>query len=344
MPPKPRRSENKGLPSGWRLKHGAYYYRPPVQLKELWDGKTEFRLGSNLSEAYRVWANRLELYADAKIMAELLERYALEVIPLKAPKTQTSNNASIGKLRAVFGHMPIEAVKPKHVYQFLDKRGQQGKTAANRDMEVLSHAFTKAIEWGLCESHPIKGKVKKHSTPPRNRYIEDWEIDTALTLASPFLKTYIKLKLLTGLRRGDLLSIRLSDLKEDGIHVTPRKTSQTTGKKMIIEWSEELISAINNIKSLRKKVLSVWLFHTKIGQPYIKTDGTANGFDSIWQRFMAKAMKQTKLKEKFTEHDLRAKVASEIQFEHAQNLMGHTSSQITEYVYRRKPKIVKPTR
>jgi len=34
--------------------------------------------------------------------------------------------------------MPIEAVKPKHGYQFKDIRCKQGKTAANRDIEVDS--------------------------------------------------------------------------------------------------------------------------------------------------------------------------------------------------------------
>lgn len=344
MAPKPRLSENKALPAGWRLKHGAYYYRPPVQLKDLWDGKTEYRLGKTLSEAYRVWASKLELYADAKTMGELLDRYALEVVPLKAPTSQESNNISIRKLRAVFGHMPIETVKPKHVYQYRDLRGRQGKSSANRDIEVLSHAFTKAIEWGLSEDHPVKGKVRKFSTPPRNRYIEDWEILEALTVASPFIRAYIRLKLLTGLRRGDLLSLKLSDLQEDGIHVTPRKTSNSTGKRIIITWSDELLDSISEAKALRKKVYSIWLFHTRQGQPYVNDDGYAAGFSSIWQRFMAKVLRQTKVTERFTEHDLRAKVASDTNSEHATQLLGHATSEITERVYRRKPSKINPAR
>ncbi len=146
MAPKPRLKLNRGLPAGWRYKHGSYYYRPPVQLRDLWDGKTEFRLGKSLPEAHRVFAERIGLYQDATSVGELLDRYALEVVPLKAPKTQQSNQVSLVKLRAVFGAMPIDAVKPLHVYKYRDKRGQQGKSAANRDIEVLSHAYTKAIE------------------------------------------------------------------------------------------------------------------------------------------------------------------------------------------------------
>ena len=344
MTPKPRGEENRGLPARWRFKHGAYYYRVPDGLAELWEGKKEYRLASTLNEAYRVWAARLDIFANAKTMAELLDRYALEVIPLKAPKSQESNLISIRKLKPVFGHMPIAAVKPIHIYQFRDKRGREGKTAANRDIEVLSHAFTKAIEWGLCEHHPVRGKVKKFSTPPRRRYVEDWEIQEALKVASPFIKAYIRLKLLTGLRRGDMLSIKVSDLKEDGIHVTPRKTANSTGKKMIITWSEELHAAIDEIMKLRKKIYALWLFHTNRGQPYIKPDGSANGFDSIWGRFMEKVLTRTSVQERFTEHDLRAKVASDTNIEHAKNLLGHTSSILTERVYRRKAFLIKPAK
>lgn len=95
---------------------------------------------------------------------------------------------------------------------------------------------------------------------------------------------------------------------------------------------------------LRKKILSLWLFHTNRGQPYMKGDGSANGFDSLWQRFMAKAINSTALTERFTEHDLRAKVASDISIKHAQVLLGHSSSHTTEKIYRRKPNIVKPVR
>ena len=71
-------------------------------------------------------------------------------------------------------------------------------------------------------------------------------------------------------------------------------------------------------------------------------DGTASGFDSIWRRFINKALTKTKLKERFNEHDLRAKVASDIESEHARQLLGHSNIGITERIYRRKADKVKP--
>ena len=344
MPPRERRPENRGLPKRWRRYHGAYYYLVPQGMEDHWDGKRQFRLGTTLAEAHRTWAQRLELHGEAKLIRELLDRYAFEVVPDKAPKTQASNRDAIRHLRAVFGHMPISALKPVHVYGYRDRRGKKARTAANREIEVLSHAFTKAIEWGLREDHPIKLKVIKLSTPGRDRYIEDWELIEALRVASPLLRAYIGLKLLTALRRGDLLRLRLSDVRrEEGIHVQPHKTAKTTRKRITIRWSEALHEAVDECLAVRRKVGSIFLFATTSGQPYVHDDGTANAFDSLWQRFMKRVLAKTKVRERFTEHDLRAKCASDAEsLEHARQLLAHADSKTTQKFYRRKGEVVRP--
>jgi len=171
-----------------------------------------------------------------------------------------------------------------------------------------------AVEWGLINRNLLKGQVRKNSTPPRDRLVEDWEIAEALKVASPIVGLYIRLKLMTGLRRGDILRLRLPEIKEDGIHVQPHKTAKTTGKRLIIEWGEddELQAVISGIQRLPpRRIGDAPLFVTRQGKPYIKEDGSANAFDSLWQRFMRKALDQTNLTERFQERDLRAKVASE---------------------------------
>ena len=73
--------------------------------------------------------------------------------------------------------------------------------------------------------------------------------------------------------------------------------------------------------------------------------GDARGWSSMWQRFMARLLKETAIKERFTEHDLRAKVASDAEsLERARQLLAHADSRITQRVYRRRPDRIKPTR
>ena len=353
MPPRKRRPENRGLPTRWEFYHGAYYYRVPPGQEDRWDGMKRFRLGKTLPEAYRAWAERLGPSNTPRTIADVLDRYALEVMPTKAQATQRAQLDAIRRLRRVFGHMPVTSFRPQHAYQYRDKRSRKAPTAANRELEVLSHAFTKAIEWGALEHHPmIEGRFRKLRRPPRNRYVEDWEILEALNLPARrrrgsvrMVQAYIRLKLLTGLRRTDMLRLRVADLREDGIHVTPSKTAKSSGRSQIYEWSDELRAAVNACLTTRPVDISPWLFCNRRGECYVGEDGRANGWDSIWQRFMARLLEETEITERFQERDLRAKCATDAEsLERARQLLAHASEATTKRVYRRRPERVRPLR
>ena len=65
----------------------------------------------------------------------------------------------------------------------------------------------------------------------------------------------------------------------------------------------------------------------------------------MWQRFMARILKETKVEQRFTEHDLRAKCASDaVTLEHARALLARADGKLTERVYRHEPERVKPLR
>src|SRR3546814_19570692 len=78
------------------------------------------------------------------------------------------------ELRKAFDRYPIEPFPPKLVYRFVDSRSK--KIAAHREIEVLSHAFTKAVEWGLIDRHPFKGQVRLQGEKERDRSLDDDEL------------------------------------------------------------------------------------------------------------------------------------------------------------------------
>ena len=352
--PKKRNRENKALPERWRIRYGKYWYRVPVGLEYAWDGKKEFLLGSTLEEAYKKWAERIQpVAADINIMKQAFDRYALEVIPKKAAKSQESNTVSIRKLRPVFELMRPAHIKPAHAYKYFDIASKKhGRVAAKHDIQLLRHVLTKCVQWGVIDVNPLMGQIRLEGNRPRTRLVEDWEIAECLNLkpkiksrAVDLIKLYIQLKLMTGLSRIDLLKLKLSDLKEDGIHYQRQKTRNTTGKRIIIKWTDELKSLIEEIKLLAPyRVGDVYLFVTRQGKPYFDPKTMkCNAFDSIWQRFMKRVLSSTKVKDRFHEHDLRAKAASDSSsLEEASELLGHASTEITQRVYRRKPTTVTP--
>jgi integrase len=355
--PKPRLADNKGLPARWRFTHGAYYYCVPPGLEPQWDGKQMFRLGKALPDAYAVYAKRIDTPAEGENIGQLLDRYALQVVPTKAPKTQTENIRYIRKLRSVFGHMKLRDLEPHHVYKYVDKR--DAKTAAHREIEVLSHALTKAVEWGAIKNHPFKGEVRLEGSAHRDRYVDDWEVLECLALPSTrargsvaMIQAYIRLKLLTGLSRSDLLRLRMGEhIRDDGIHVTRHKAvalaatrkKKTAPRATIYTYEKvpERRSAVAECMGVRP-VLSPFLFCNRRGEGYFnEATGTCNGFDSMWGRFMDRVMKETKVTQRFTEHDLRAKAGSDAaSLEAARALLQHASATTTQAIYRRKPEKV----
>ena len=356
MTPKKRLKKNRPHPRGWRWKNGAWRYRVPEPVRHLWDGKSEFKLGSTEAEAYRTWAARMKAHdsGDKLVnMEQALDRYLSEVVPEKAAATQRSNTYSLQRLRTAFQGNPIAAIQPHHIYQYRDYVARTlSEKHYNLDHEVLSHCFTKCIEWGARNDHPMTGKkVVKFPVKKSTRYVDDWELTEFLKVAPPMLALFCELVGYLGQDKADLLRIRLSDIKADGLEIDARhKTKgkrQTTRRRFFPFFhpqtgeSTGLKELIDRIKKQPRPVSSIWLFCTRKGQPYVKEDGNTSGFDSIWRRAMDRALEETKLVERFGPHALRAKVASDAETdEQAQRQLDHTNPKITRDTYRRKPVVM----
>jgi integrase len=103
---------------------------------------------------------------------------------------------------------------------------------------------------------------------------------------------------------------------------------------------------VEEAKATRPVHISPWLFCNKYGHGYMDEEtGIAEGWSSMWHRFMLRVLKETALKESFTEHDLRAKAGSDAgSSERARSLLTHSDIKTTERIYRRKAEIIKPLR
>jgi integrase len=355
--PRRRNDENRGYPKSWRFRYGAYYYRVPKGQEHLWDGKKEFHLGHSLSDAAAEWANRLHRIEHDATVDSLLTRYKLDVIPAKAAATRRGDMRALIHLRKVFGAMRPRDVLPRHIYKYVDtrvdKNGGKSRATGLYEIRVFKHVFTKAVEWGILDRHPFKGEVRLGGIRARDRYVEDWEIAQAIALKPKrnagsvlMIQAYIRLKLLIGIRRGDMLRLRMRDLTDAGIVVRPHKTIHTRRTARIFEWTPALKEAVARAKAARPIDFSPWLFCTRNGKGFFNDDsGQATGWDSMWQRFMTRLLKETDIEERFTEHDLRGKVGSDLaSIERAADLLGHASREITRRHYRRKPEVIKPVR
>lgn len=339
--------DGKGLPERWTYKHGAYYYRVKPGKEAEWDNKQWFPLGTTLSDAFLEYGKRVkEVTRDIQTIGQLLDRYLIEVAPEKAAKTYKDNIKQSRWLKKIFENTLITSILPMDIYKYTQERGKL--VSARLEIALLSHSFTKAVEWGLIHKHPFKGEIRLKTSKARTRYVEDWEIIEVLSLVPVrekgsvlLIQAYIELKLLLGLRLSDILRIKETDIQDNGIHAHNSKT----GKSVIYTWTPTLRKAVEKARKARPLDICQWLFCNKFGECYVAEDGMHSGWDSMWQRFMTRILKETEIKDRFTEHDLRAKVASDAEtLEHAQKLLAHADSKTTNKIYRRKAELVTPAR
>lgn len=358
MSPKKRRAENRGLPRRWQRRHGAIYYRVPPGEEHRWNGKQMFRLGATEPEAYRVWADRVERgQRPAASIEDLAERYLLEHVMTLSPKTRESYRPSLERVVAAFGRMAPSDVEPHHCRAYFDRvRTSRSLAVARSDLTVLRGMLAKALDWGILRHHPMAG-MRFETLPAATRDVAAWEVDAMLSIPATtrtvrLAQLYTRLKLMLGLRRGDMLRLRLSDLRDDGIHVTPAKTIRSSGVTLIFQWVDEtgepireLAEVVDAIRALPpRRIGDAFLFTTREGRGFIdETTGRANGFDTLWTRFIDRVLAETPLSERIKEKDLRALVGAEsASDEDARHRLGHTSVATTRRHYRRRPRLITP--
>lgn len=334
-----KRIHDKQFPARWKRDKGTIYYIVPKGQEEHWDGKKWFPLGKTETEAYRTWAARLESQDNITTMSELFDRYLLDHTPTVRPKTQEHHKRAIGNLRKVFGGVNVEDFQSSWAFKYYDKRKKDGLSAANTDLKVLNHCFSMAVKWGVIENkeHPTKGLQIRTSDKKRDRYVEDWELLEAIKVADDFMLNYIAFKLMTGMDKSTMLSIKLTDLNEEGIDAARVKTK---GKVRTYEWNPSLRECVDNIKAIPRPADTEYLFSGTNGQPYINEDGYTWSFNDKWRTFMKNALSKTGLENKFTEHDLRAKAASDSEsLEFARALLDHATGKMTDRYRRKKEKV-----
>jgi integrase len=159
----------------------------------------------------------------APTMADLLKRFDAEHIePRLRPGTQKHYRSAIRRhIAPHFGaHTKVEDVRFDDVDALHRKTSKvAGTFAANRVAAILSRAFASAVRWGWCATNPARG-VQRNSETKRQRYLNPAEM-AALTAAlaahhDQKVADIIRLLLLTGARKGEVLSMRWSDIDLKG--------------------------------------------------------------------------------------------------------------------------------
>lgn len=191
-----------------------------------------------------------------------IDRYLKEVTPTKKPSTQVAEKRKAKPLKESLGKFALVAITADRVASYRDERlntiSRTGKPISKDtvrlELALLSHLFSTAIrEWGLgLIANPVANIKKPSAGKGRDRRLSLEEEETLLKAArdysNPMALWIIKLAIETGMRKGEIVSIRKRhiDLRRRIIHLPDTKNNQSRDVPLTKAAAAVLKDALQN--------------------------------------------------------------------------------------------------
>jgi len=215
-------------------------------------------------------------------------------------------------------YIDIEAWRQK-MQGTVTQRGKFAKPATiNRHMACLRHMFSKAVSWDMIDRSPFEAgeQLMLKEENKRLRFLSEDEIQRLLAECRGYLRDLVEAAILTGCRRGELLSLKWDQIRNGFIYLDNNKT----GEARQIPISDPFDDLLKRMRQ-RDQLKSDYVF-TYHGHP-VKEIKTA---------FRA-AVRRSGI-EDFRFHDLRHTFASRVldrggSLKDVQKLLGHKSMTLT---------------
>ncbi len=224
------------------------------------------------------------------------------------------------------GNLPVREITSTRIERFLNHRQSSEDwsiTTRNRHLTMVKAVFNWGCKRKMCDGNPtdtISRDKRAEEEAKRVRYLTTVEIECLLELASDVFRPILLCALHSGMRRGEILNLKWSDVDLRSRLITVR--SAKSGKQRKIPIDDTLFSALSKLSS-RFGGEFVFPSPIKPGAPYRDIHHT-------WGRLVRKAgITDVRF------HDLRHTFASHlvmagVDIRTVQELLGHATLAMTE--------------
>jgi integrase len=169
-------------------------------------------------------------------VAEYLDRWMVDYVePSLAPKTQSAYRDVIrNHFVPALGSLDLVALRPSHIQALYTRLlGRLSARSVLRYHQVLHAALRQAVRWQLLTRNPADAVEPPRPGRREIRALTPDQARAVMAAADPTpLGAFVRLALLTGMRRGELLGLRWADIEGDSIHI--QQTAQRIAGQGIV--------------------------------------------------------------------------------------------------------------
>jgi integrase len=166
-----------------------------------------------------------------------------------------SDESYIKAICDFFGKKCFREITPMLIEKYKKSRREadtvrgHGRSAAsvNKELQCLSRMFNMAIDSGLTDTNPCRKVKQLREDNRRNRYLsldEESKLFAAFSGERAYLRPILVVALNTGMRRGEILGLKWSevDFLRDAIYLTKTKTGKAREVPMNDNVRNELLA------------------------------------------------------------------------------------------------------
>ena len=273
---------------------------------------------------------------EAKPPTATVEEFATEFLTFSTTNNKPSTvNAKEWMLRIhllpFFGKMRLDEIGPADVEAYKAKKfsAGQNRKSVNNHLTALRKLLNLAVEWGRLERAPkVRGFALKTQPVDEDEFLSFEEADRLLRAAAPEWQPMLTVALKTGLRVGELLALRWSDVDLVAWQLVVRRTlwhgeegTPKGGRHRPVPLCEEAATVLKA--------------HRHLKGPYVFCDAAGGPLThSIVKDIVPRACVRAGLTKRLTWHGLRHSFASHLVMRGAsikavQELLGHESIEMT---------------
>ncbi|EDP75360.1 site-specific integrase [Hydrogenivirga sp. 128-5-R1-1] len=240
-------------------------------------------------------------------------------------KSKEENIRRARRLEEFFGSRKLSQISTFLVESYKKKRLEEGvkPQTINMELNILGSILRRAKEAGLFDGELPKIEKFRNADRERLRFLSEREAQRLISACPEWFKPVVIFALNTGLRAGEIFSLRWEDVDFERGVITVREASSKSGKVRKLPMNATVKKLLQGLE--RKE--HGYIFTNRFGLPYKYEDKT-------YRRVFKTACEKAGIKD-FRFHDLRHTFASWVAMNSkdiyaVQNLLGHSSPSVTK--------------
>ncbi len=183
-------------------------------------------------------------------------------------KYTPSTKSHLERAKNAFGHHRATKLTANHVDQFIKEQLEEGTAPAtiNRSTQLLNQAYKLAIKRREINTAPYIRRLPEENA--RQGFFESDEIERVISHLPDYLKDAVRFAYLSGWRRGEIFTLRWTDVDQKARVIRLRSEESKNGQGRTLALEGELHSIIQRrfqARIVTKKdtppIISTLVFH-----------------------------------------------------------------------------------